>query len=95
MIKYFYILFTLIFIVCCKNISVPENCASTDISAILNVEHTSTLAVGINQPIAFTITHGIANGCGVSSSQKIVKEGNVINISMLTKYEGCVCTEIY
>lgn len=72
-----------------------ENCASTDISVILNVKHTSTLAVGINQPIAFTITHGIANGCGVSSSQKIVKEGNVINISMLTKYEGCVCTEIY
>jgi hypothetical protein len=93
MMKYFFIASCVLFF-SCKKATTNDTCSSTINSGILAVI-SSTLTVSVNQDINFEVTYGVANGCGISSDMESIKDGNNVTINMLTKYEGCVCTQIY
>jgi hypothetical protein len=93
MMKYFFIASCVLFF-SCKKATTNDTCSSTINSGILTVSGPS-FSVAVNQDINFEVSYGVANGCGVSSDMEIIKDGNIVKINMLTKYEGCICTQIY
>jgi len=49
----------------------------------------------INENIAVIVSFGIANGCGKFNSLQASSGGNVITITPIVHFEGCICTMIY
>ena len=47
----------------------------------------------VNQVIPVPTKFACTNGCGQFSSFETKIEGNIINIRVIAKYEGCVCPE--
>jgi len=47
----------------------------------------------VNQVIPVPTKFACTNGCGQFSSFETKIEGNTINVRVIVKYEGCVCTE--
>jgi hypothetical protein len=93
--KYVLIAFCM-FLFSCKKATTNNNgtCSNTINSGILAVTSTA-LTASINQDLSFEVLYGIANGCAISSNIESIKEGNIVTVNMLTKFEGCFCTEIY
>jgi hypothetical protein len=80
----------------CKKANTNNNdtCSTTVNSGIVGVNST-TLTANVNQDINFEVLYAIANGCATTSNLEILKSGNIITVNMLTKFEGCVCTQVY
>jgi hypothetical protein len=93
--KYLSILIIGVLLFSCKKASTNDDtCSSTINSGILAV--TSTTPTGaVNQDIHFEVLYGVANGCGTSSNMESIKDGNSTTVNMLTKFVGCICTQIY
>jgi hypothetical protein len=97
--KYYFLLVVSITMLAfgCKK---PENtgstnpCSHTVNSGILNVSST-TLTANVNQEIIFEMLFPVINGCGISSTVESSAVGNIVTLNVFTRYEGCICTQIY
>ena len=85
-----------VFLFSCKKADPNNNdtCSSIINSGILAVT-SSTLTAAVNQDINFEVSYSIANGCAISSNMESIRDANTVTVNMLTKFEGCVCTQIY
>ncbi len=93
--KYFFIIAIVTTLFSCKKTNTNDNnCSSTVNSGIFTV-NSSTLTANVNQEINFELLFAVINGCGISSDLETLKEGNIVTINAKTKYEGCICTQIY
>jgi hypothetical protein len=76
----------------CKKQSDENNkCLSFSKSPVTAV--TGATTGSINQDIALTVSFKCNNGCGQFGSFEQVRTGNTFEISVIAKYEGCLCTQ--
>lgn len=48
----------------------------------------------VNQETDLTVNYYLVNGCGQFESLESTSNGNTTIISLIAKYEGCICTAI-
>ena len=60
--------------------------------AAITMTNTPTLGE-VNKEIPIIISFGCFNGCGQFDSFEESKQGNVLIINVIAKYEGCACTQ--
>lgn len=84
----------ILFLSCSKKSIEDNNCSCIINSSILAV-NSSSLTASVNQEISFEILFENADGCSVSSEVEYFKDGNNITVSIMTKREGCICTQVY
>lgn len=86
------ILFSLtLLLISCKKNKENSHCLSFTNAAVTNIEGSNTALV--NQEIVLTISFQCTNGCGQFGSFEETTIGNIIQVSVKAKYEGCVCTQ--
>lgn len=77
----------------CGKTHKANNCISFTKAPVINVEGQNTGLV--NQNIPLTISFNIINGCGQFVNLEQTSNGNTNTISVITKYEGCICTQVF
>ena len=82
--------FALLLISCKKN-KENSNCLSYTNAAVTNIAGPNTALV--NQEIVLAISFQCTNGCGQFGSFEETTTGNIIQVTVRAKYEGCVCTQ--
>lgn len=68
-------------------------CLAYPVAPALSVE--GVTSGNVNQDIPFNVAFALINGCGSFSRFEESAIGNTITVNVITKYEGCVCAEIY
>jgi len=48
----------------------------------------------VNQETDFTVEFHTTNGCGKFENLESTSNGNVITLSVVAKYSGCICTDV-
>lgn len=92
-VKYYLSIFALVLLCIGCNKKDKNACLTFPAAPVLGVEGVSS--GNTNQDIPFTVTFAIVNGCGSFSKMEESATGNTIIITVIAKYEGCMCTEIY
>jgi len=70
-----------------------NNCLRDEVAPVISVNVPDSGF--INQDISIPITYGIGSGCGRFQSVDVTAQGNVRNIRVMARYEGCICTMQY
>lgn len=81
--------FAICFAFCDKS---GKNCLNYSTAAVSEVSGPATALV--NQEVDITVRYFFTNGCGSFEKLETSQTGNVIDVSVRAKYEGCVCTDI-
>lgn len=90
---YIFILIAFAAVISCNKESSNDNCVDYETAYVTSVNGPSTGTV--NQDLEFEVDFNIKNGCGKFFG---FEESNNVNskiIKVNTKYEGCVCTDIF
>jgi hypothetical protein len=82
---------TLFLLSCKKEREENTLCSSLVQAPVVKVEGPKTAAV--NQPITLTVYFGCFSGCGQFGNYQQNVTGNRTVITVVAKYEGCICTQ--
>ena len=86
------ILFSLaLLLISCKKNKENSNCLSYTNAAVTNIAGPN--AALVNQEIVLAISFQCTNGCGQFGSFEENSVGNIIQVTVKAKYEGCICTQ--
>lgn len=82
----------LIFPVSCNKDDIGTDCFAYSNAHITEVKGLNSTSV--NQEIELTIAYYFYNGCGKFERLDSFSNGNTTTVSIVGKYEGCVCPDI-
>jgi len=74
----------------CKKSGDENNCIGFTNAPVTKVEGPTT--GNVNQAIDLTVSFGCFSGCGQFGNFEQTANGNSTTISVVAKYEGCICT---
>ncbi len=80
---------TLMFSACKKQ---NDECISYTTAPVTEVTGPNTILV--DQEADFVVKYYLTDGCGKFENIESTSNGNTVTISLIAKYEGCVCTAI-
>ena len=84
--------FAILFFLSC-NKEQEEKCITHSTARVRNV--TGPNMVLVNSETDLTVKYYLGNGCGQFESLESTSNGYTTIISLIAKYEGCVCLEIF
>jgi len=68
-----------------------DTCVSNTTAQVTKVSGPRTISV--NQEAALSVDYYLFNGCGNFENIQSISNDNTVVISLIVKYQGCVCTD--